>query len=228
MNATGTFQARVNGTIAGAQYDQLAAGGSVTLGGPLDLIASPGLAAGGSFILLNKTSAGAISGTFAGKPEGAVFTEDGYTWIISYLGGDGNDLTLTLATPLQAWRFTYFGTISNSGTAADTFDANSDGELNLLEYATAQNPTAATLVTLAASRNANDLEITYTRSTTAFDSGMLFAVEWSDTLAPDSWSDSDVTYSTLSDDGTLQSVKATVLALPDVPTRFARLKVMSP
>jgi autotransporter-associated beta strand protein len=228
MNATGTFQARVNGTIAGAQYDQLTAGGSVTLGGPLDLIASPGLAAGGSFILLNKTSAGAISGTFAGKPEGAVFTEDGYTWIISYLGGDGNDLTLTLATPLQAWRFTYFGTISNSGTAADTFDANSDGELNLLEYATAQNPTAATLVTLAASRNANDLEITYTRSTTAFDSGMLFAVEWSDTLAPDSWSDSDVTYSTLSDDGTLQSVKATVLALPDVPTRFARLKVMSP
>ncbi len=228
VNAGGTFKARINGTIAGTLYDQLAASGSVTLGGALDLVAGPGLVAGTSFRILNKTSAGAISGTFAGKLEGSAFTEDGYTWIISYRGGDGNDVVLTLATPMQSWRLTWFGTISNSGTAADTFDANGDGELNLLEYATAQNPTAASLATLAAVRNAGTVAITYTRSKAAFTAGVTFTVEWSDTLAANSWSATGVTESILTDDGTMQTVKATVPAGSGIPVRFARLKVTSP
>lgn len=228
LNAAGTFKTRINGTTAGTSYDQFTAGGGVTLGGPLDLIAGPGLGAGESFIILNKTSAGTISGTFAAKPEGSVFTEDGYSWIISYLGGDGNDVTLTLATPLQVWRFTYFGTVQNTGNAADGFDANADGESNLIEYATAQNPTTASLATLTPLRIDNAVEITYTRSRAAFDGGMIFTVEWSDTLAPDSWSDTGVTQSILTDNGVQQSVKAAVPAAPGIPTRFARLKVSQP
>ena len=228
LNAGGTFQARVNGSTAGTQYDQLAAGGMVTLAGPLDLVAGPGLAAGASFRILNKTSAGPVSGTFSGKPESSVFTEDGYPWIISYVGGDGNDVVLTLAAPIQAWRFQYFGTIENSGAAADTFDANGDGEVNLLEFATGQNPHAASLVVLSAIRSASALEITYTRSKEALTGGMIFAVEWSDTLAPNPWSVAGVTQSILTDNGTLQSVKATVPTAAAIPKRFARLKVTSP
>jgi hypothetical protein len=228
VNAGGTFQARVNGTTAGTQYDQLAAGGTVTLGGALDLVAGTGLAAGTGFKILNKTSPGAISGTFAGKPEGSAFNEDGYTWIISYLGGDGNDVVLTPATPAQAWRFQYFGTIHNDDAAADSSDANSDGELNLLEYATGQDPAAGTLVTLSAVRTATAVVVTYTRRKAALAGGVTFGIEWSDTLAPDSWSDRDVGQSILSDDGTLQSIEATIPTGPAIPRRFTRLKVISP
>jgi hypothetical protein len=57
---------------------------------------------------------------------------------------------------------------------------------------------------------------------------MIFTVEWSDTLAPDSWSDTGVTQSILTDNGVQQSVKAAVPAAPGIPTRFARLKVSQP
>ena len=78
--------------------------------------------------------------------------------------------------------------MQNTDNAADTFDANGDGELNLLEYATAQNPTTASLVTLIPVRTASAVEITYTRSKTALTGGMIFTIEWSDTLAANSWS----------------------------------------
>lgn len=228
LNADGTFQARINGSTAGEQYDEFTAGGTVTLAGPLDLVAGPGLAVGASFRILNKTSAGAVSGNFFGKPESSVFSEDGYPWIISYVGGDGNDVVLTLATPVQAWRFTHFGTIENSGAAADTSDANGDGEVNLLEFATGQNPHAASLIVLSAVRTASDLEFTYTRSKEALTGGVTFAVEWSDTLAPNSWFVTGVTQSILSDNGTLQTVKATVPTAAAIPRRFVRLNVTSP
>jgi autotransporter-associated beta strand protein len=228
LNAGGTFQARINGTTAGAQYDQLAVAGSVTLGGLLDLVAGPGLAAGTSFRVLHKTSAGAISGIFTGKPEGSVFNEDGYTWIISYLGGGGNDVTLTLPTPLQSWRLAHFGTLADTGNAADLADPNNDGEINLLEYATAQNPTAATPAAFTAIRSVSDMEITYTRSKAALTGGVIFAVEWSDTLAPNSWSTSGVTQTILTDNGTQQTIKATIPTAPTIPRRFTRLKVTSP
>jgi autotransporter-associated beta strand protein len=228
LNAGGTFQARINGSTVGTQYDQLAAGSDVSLGGPLDLVAGPGLSAGAGFVILNKTSAGAIGGTFSGKPEGSVFTDDGYLWVISYHGGDGNDVVVALATAAQSWRFTHFGTVANSGNAADTFDANGDGEVNLLEFASGQNPHAVSRVLLSALRTVGNLEVTYTRSKEAVEDGVTFEVEWSDTLAPDSWSDAGVTESTLTDNGTLQSVKATIPTSAAIPRRFVRLNVTSP
>jgi hypothetical protein len=72
------------------------------------------------------------------------------------------------------------------------------------------------------------LELTYTRSKEALTGGMIFAVEWSDTLAPNPWSVAGVTQSILTDNGTVQSVKATVPTAAAIPKRFARLKVTSP
>ena len=43
-------------------------------------------------------------------------------------------------TPIQAWRFLWFGTVSNIGAAADTAIATSDGLPNLLKYALGLNP----------------------------------------------------------------------------------------
>jgi autotransporter-associated beta strand protein len=46
--------------------------------------------------LIRKTSAGAINGTFAGLPEGATRKRGDVTVRASYVGGDGNDFTLTV------------------------------------------------------------------------------------------------------------------------------------
>lgn len=205
----------------------LSVGGSVTLAGPLDIIAVPGLASGATFTIINKTSAGAVSGTFLDKPEGSVFAATGYNWLISYAGGDGNDVTLTVATAQQVWRFTQFGTAADAGTAADSFDANGDGETNFMEFATAQSPYAATRTTPIFAKNGATLDFTYTRSKAAMADGVSFTVEWSDTLAVNLWSNAGVTEQLLSDNGAVQSVRATVSTGAGA-RRFFHLKVSKP
>jgi hypothetical protein len=50
---------------------------------------------GSSFTLITSTD-GPISGTFAGLPEGATFTQDGLMFQITYQGGtDGDSVVLT-------------------------------------------------------------------------------------------------------------------------------------
>jgi hypothetical protein len=95
-------------------------------------------------------------------------------------------------TPQQTWRFTYFGTTANSGIAADTVDANDDGESNLMEFATGQDPNAGTTTTTPVAINGANLEFRYSRSHAAIADGILFAVEWSDTLLGGSWSSAGV------------------------------------
>ena len=134
-------------------------------------------------------------------------------------------LVTVTGTARETWRFANFGSAANSGNGADTFDANNDGEINFLEYATAQNPNASSRVVLSAIRTATALEVTYTRSKAAFTGGVTFTVEWSDTLAPNSWSNALVTQNILTDNGTLQSVKATVPTGLAISKRYAQLKV---
>jgi hypothetical protein len=54
------------------------------------------LATGTVFIVINNTSASAITGTFSNLANGSIFTSNGNTFQASYEGGDGNDLTLTV------------------------------------------------------------------------------------------------------------------------------------
>ncbi len=147
--------------------------------------------------------------------DGALNASDTFTVTVT-----GNDL--------ETWRFASFGSAGNTGSAADLADANNDGEQNLLEYATSQNPTAATRVALSAIRASGAVEITYTRSKAAFTGGVTFAVEWTDTLATNSWSTAGVTQTVLADNGAVQTVKAIIPTGGGILARFARLKVTSP
>ena len=52
-------------------------------------------------------------------------------------------LSLASMTPLQAWRFSWWGTPDNAGPAADSHDADADGCPNLVEYALGSNPLSA-------------------------------------------------------------------------------------
>ncbi len=141
-------------------------------------------------------------------------------------GETSRAFSVTALSKLDNWRYTNFGTAANTFIAADTFDANGDGEPNLLEFATGQNPNATTRQTGVLVKSGTNLEFTYTRGNAAIADGIGFAVEWSDTLAPASWSTSGVTQAMIpgSDDGSSQQWKATVPAGSGLK-RFVRLKV---
>lgn len=150
---------------------------------------------------------------------------------VARLGGltSSNNIAITVGNPLttiDTWRQTYFGTTANSGNAADTFDANNDGETNLLEFATGQNPHASTRVTTLLQPLAGSmLNFSYTRNKAAFEGGYAFIVEYSDTLHPLSWN--AVGPGTVVNDGPVQTVSA---AIPQGPAgrRFVRVRVMTP
>lgn len=130
-------------------------------------------------------------------------------------------------TGSQEWRLAHFGTIDNAGAAADGMDANLDGESNLLEYATGQSPGAATRTETPITSNGSNLEFTYTRSRAAMADGVTFSVQWNDTLAANLWSSVGVTEQIVTDNGTVQTVKATIPA-GTMGRRFVHLKVLGP
>ncbi|MGE6781785.1 autotransporter outer membrane beta-barrel domain-containing protein [Ensifer adhaerens] len=78
--------------------DKLVVSGSVDISGAtLDLLLSPNTAlswnpVNGPFILIDKTSSGTITGTFASIVDNLVFLDP----TVDYSGGDGNDLSLKL------------------------------------------------------------------------------------------------------------------------------------
>lgn len=51
----------------------------------------------------------------------------------------------TAWTGLESWRFEWFGTVSSAGDSANEADPNSDGEENVVEYATGQSPFSSSI-----------------------------------------------------------------------------------
>jgi hypothetical protein len=218
------LRVRLNNTTPGDGYDQLNVSGDVALHGDLAITAASSLPTGASFTILNKTSAGPISGTFAGRPQGSVVIVNNNDFVISYTGGDGNDITLTALSRAQAWRHRHFGTTANTGTTADNADFDGDGIPNLIEKACNLDPTKGNALPVTTTVKGSSLEYTYTRSVAAVSAGDIFTVEWNDTLGAAGWNSTGVTEEVQSDDGTTQIVKALVPA-GSSGHRFMRLKV---
>ncbi len=132
-------------------------------------------------------------------------------------------------TPLgqQNWRQTYFGSTSNTGNAADAFDYDKDGLSYLIEWACNLNPISASALPVSLNSTGANLEFNYTRSVATLNAGVLFTVEWSDTLASNDWQTTGVAQTSLTDNGTVQQVKAT-LAAGSNGQRFVQLKVTGP
>jgi fibronectin-binding autotransporter adhesin len=86
----------LNGTTVGTQYDQVNVTGTVTLGGTLNVTLGFLPAKGTTFTIINNDGADAVSGAFAGLGQGATFVVRGVTFQISYTGGTGNDVVLTV------------------------------------------------------------------------------------------------------------------------------------
>jgi len=89
----------LNGTNVG-EYGRLVASGDVRLyGGRLLPSAGFNPRSGQVYTIVEKTSPGPITNAFLG-PEGIITYLNGMPFRISYVGGDGNDVTLTVVTPV--------------------------------------------------------------------------------------------------------------------------------
>ncbi|MDF1794852.1 MAG: DUF4347 domain-containing protein [Thalassobaculaceae bacterium] len=91
-----TASMEIDGTTAGTQHDQIAVTGTVTINGAtLTTVFGYTSVAGDSYVLISNDGADAVTGAFDGLAEGATLTSGARIYQISYVGGDGNDVTLT-------------------------------------------------------------------------------------------------------------------------------------
>lgn len=98
LNMSGSYSADIAGTTACTGYDQLKTAGSITLKGTLAIKLASGYTpkAGQSFEIINNLGTDPVSGTFTNLPEGATLSSSGTTFQITYKGGTGNDIVLTV------------------------------------------------------------------------------------------------------------------------------------
>ncbi len=93
----------INGTIPDTQYTQLSVAGDVNLSGVNLVLSGTDIPTSGQvFTIVNNQGPHPIVGTFNGLPEGAVisnFLGSVLSAVVSYVGGDGNDVTLTVELP---------------------------------------------------------------------------------------------------------------------------------
>jgi len=99
--ASSEFNVQLNGTTPDAGYAQLNVRGLVSLGGATlnvttAFAASDAPVEGTQFIIINNDGADAVTGIFNGLAAGAVLTGGNLRFGISYNGGSGNDVVLTV------------------------------------------------------------------------------------------------------------------------------------
>jgi autotransporter-associated beta strand protein len=99
FNSSGNFTENLAGPTLGGGYSQLNVAGTVSLANAtlavVPAFTTP-VSIGQQFTILNNDGTDPITGTFNGLPEGSLFTAGAYKFRISYVGGTGNDVMLTL------------------------------------------------------------------------------------------------------------------------------------
>jgi hypothetical protein len=96
LTSNSSVVVELNGTSPGTGYDQIAVNGTVDLGGAtLVLTASTFPHVGSVFRIIDNDGTDPVMGTFSGLPEGSFVDMAGARLRVSYVGGTGNDVTLT-------------------------------------------------------------------------------------------------------------------------------------
>ena len=114
LTSGSTLTIELNGAVTpGTDYDQVNVTGTVTLSGAtLNVVVGFVPTAGQVFTIIDNDLVDPVTGMFAGLAEGSTFTVGGRQFRISYVGGDGNDVTLaaTVTIPtLSTWGFVRLG-----------------------------------------------------------------------------------------------------------------------
>jgi len=117
-----TFAVELAGADA-SQFDQAIVTGTVALNGAtlgLSLLGGFSTPSGDTLLIIDNDDADAVAGTFEGLAEGATVSVGGAYFKISYVGGDGNDVTLTHVAPP-----------SGGGSGPSTQPSNGDDVITL-------------------------------------------------------------------------------------------------
>ena len=223
LGVAGTLAVDVGGTTQGTafqtgQYDYLTVSGSTNLEGNLAIRLINGFAPNSStaFTVLNST--GTLTGAFANVAPGQLLVTSGGegTFVVTMANNKVTLGSYSALTALQSWRYANFGTIANSGNAADTADPDGDGLNNLLEYAFGGNPNTADNVVPTLSINAGgNVQITFAR----LRSELSYLVQSSNDL---------VTWATLANNPGTYGQTVTFTGIVAEGKSFLRLRVTSP
>ncbi|MFH6604507.1 BspA family leucine-rich repeat surface protein [Maribacter algicola] len=94
-----TLDAEVNGPLPGLEHDQVVVTGTVNINGAtLNLLGGYANGDNDEIVLIDNDGIDAITGTFAELAEGTAVSFGAFSGTISYVGGDGNDITLNGVT----------------------------------------------------------------------------------------------------------------------------------
>ncbi|BAN47411.1 Ig-like domain-containing protein [Metapseudomonas resinovorans] len=99
MAAGSTLALQINGTTAGSDYDQVVVNGTVDVSAATLAVTHGYTAAeGDAYTVISNDLVDGVTGTFGGLAEGATLAAagNGTSLIGSYIGGTGNDITLTV------------------------------------------------------------------------------------------------------------------------------------
>jgi fibronectin type 3 domain-containing protein len=170
---------------------------------------------GGPYTLVANTTATSFTDT--GLTNGTT-----YYYVVTALNAATESLNSAeaSATPLSAlqqWRQANFGTIANSGNAADGADPDGDGLANTQEFAAGTDPNSAAsaLRVSQVQPSGNDLVVSFATVV-----GKTYSVERSDTLQNNSWT---VLQSGIAGTGGVVEITDTNAAAQ--PKRFYRINV---
>ena len=132
LDASSTLAVEVDGLVAGTSYDQVVVTGDVDVTGAaldVDLDGALDPAVGTTFTIIDNQGVSAVTGTFADLPEGQTFIAGSEVLAVSYAGGDGNDVVLTVADvpTISVAATTTSAAEGDSGTTTFTFTASRSG-----------------------------------------------------------------------------------------------------
>jgi autotransporter-associated beta strand protein len=142
------------------------------------------LTSGSGYAVLAGGTTAATSYTDAGLTNGTT-----YYYVVRAMnaGGSSGNSNQAIATPLtvvQSWRQANFGTIENSGKAADNADPDGDGWTNAQEFAAGTDPNNRASVLKISQMQANGNNMIVGFPTVA---GKTYRLEYSGTLQSGSW-----------------------------------------
>jgi acetyl esterase/lipase len=91
--------------VPGGSYDQVRVTGTVSVAGTLAVTIPSGTAPlpGSTYTIIDNDGTDPVSGAFTGKPEGSTFTVGSTPFVITYAGGDGNDVVLNVGQTVKTW-----------------------------------------------------------------------------------------------------------------------------
>ena len=101
LTASATFHEEISGRFPGTTYDQMNVRGTNNLANAAVVFSVPlssGVSVGDQIVIINNDGVDPITGTFLSWPPGSSLGANGFTFVISYTGGSGNDVVFTVTS----------------------------------------------------------------------------------------------------------------------------------